>query len=132
MRAKAAATANMSADEARRIAVDWAKAAATSDEAANRHAREDGTTAPSNRSWAKMVKDGRVSMVPPTTVDVRAVREKIGLSQAEFAGRFGFTVAAVRQWEQGRRLPQGPARILLTVIAREPRAVERALTLAAE
>jgi putative transcriptional regulator len=79
-----------------------------------------------------MISDGRAAVVPPSTVNVRAIRESLGLSQVEFAKRFGFTAAAVRQWEQGRRQPQGPARVLLTVIAQEPRAVQRALAIAAE
>jgi putative transcriptional regulator len=70
---------------------------------------------------------GRLRVVPPTTVDVRAIREKLHLSQSAFAARFGFTAASVRQWEQGRRQPQGPARVLLTIIDREPVAVQRAL-----
>ena len=78
-----------------------------------------------------MVREGQVAVVPPT-VDVKTIREGLGLSQAEFAKRFGFTAAAVRQWEQGRRQPHGPARVLLTVIAQEPRAVQRALAMAAE
>lgn len=59
--------------------------------------------------------------------DVAALRRRLRLSQAEFATRFGFSVATVRNWEQGRVLADGPARILLTVIANEPRAVIRAL-----
>jgi putative transcriptional regulator len=69
----------------------------------------------------------RVRAVPPAEVDVRAIREKLKLSQPEFAARFGFTAASVRQWEQGRRHPHGPARVLLTIIAKEPNAVRRAL-----
>ena len=49
------------------------------------------------------------------------------MSQALFAGRFGFTVTAVRNWEQGRRQPDLAARALLMVIDREPDAVHRAL-----
>jgi putative transcriptional regulator len=64
----------------------------------------------------------------PETVDVRAIRARTGLSQARFAARFGFTVDAVRNWEQGRRSPEGPARVLLRVIDRDPEAVCRALT----
>jgi putative transcriptional regulator len=64
---------------------------------------------------------------PPAKVDVQSIRKKLQLSQAEFAARFGFTAAAVRQWEQGRRQPHGPARVLLTIIDREPNAVRRAL-----
>lgn len=63
----------------------------------------------------------------PETVDVRAIRLRLGLSQTEFAARYGFTVNAVRNWEQGRRRPVGPARMLLKVIEREPEAVDRAL-----
>jgi putative transcriptional regulator len=79
-----------------------------------------------------MVREGRITLVPPTKVEVRTIREKLGLSQSEFAAHFGFTAAAVRQWEQGRRQPHGPARVLLTIIAREPGAVSRALKTAAE
>jgi putative transcriptional regulator len=64
----------------------------------------------------------------PPTSDVRAIRDRLGLSQAEFAHRFGFGLATVRNWEQGRRVPHGPARILLKVIEREPDAVARALS----
>jgi putative transcriptional regulator len=60
-------------------------------------------------------------------VDVRAVRTRLGLSQPKFAAMFRVSVATVRNWEQGRRRPEGPARVLLTVIEREPDAVRRAL-----
>jgi putative transcriptional regulator len=63
----------------------------------------------------------------PTTIDVRAIRQKLGLSQSKFATRFGFTAATVRNWEQGRTQPDGPARVLLAVIAHHPEAVEDAL-----
>ncbi len=63
----------------------------------------------------------------PEQVDVRAIRRRLGLSQARFAARFGFTLDAVQNWEQGRRRPEGAARILLRVIEHEPQAVERAL-----
>ncbi|MCA3450339.1 MAG: helix-turn-helix domain-containing protein [Rhodobacter sp.] len=60
-------------------------------------------------------------------VDVRAVRESLRLSQEEFALRFGFSLGTLRGWEQGRRHPDGPSRILLRVIMHDPKAVERAL-----
>lgn len=63
----------------------------------------------------------------PETVDVAKIRKHSGLSQAAFAARYGLPVATVRDWEQGRRLPEGAARAYLTVIAREPDAVARAL-----
>jgi putative transcriptional regulator len=71
----------------------------------------------------------RVTIVQVPQVDVRQVRRRLGLSQAEFAGKFGFSAASVRNWEQGRRRPEGPARVLLAVIDRHPEAVEDALRL---
>lgn len=118
---------SISEREAKAAKIDWAKVAATSEADITRQAREDRTRPPQDRAWRHMVNAGRVTVVPPTQVDVRAIREKLRLSQSEFAARFGFTASAVRQWEQGRRYPHGPARVLLTIIAREPNAVRRAL-----
>ncbi len=78
------------------------------------------------RAYGRGGREGFATHVP-AKVDVRAIRRKTGLSQAMFAGRFGFTVAAVRNWEQGRRQPDLAARALLMVIDREPDAVHRAL-----
>lgn len=64
--------------------------------------------------------------VPPV-VDVKAIRGRLGFTQAAFAARFGFSSGAVRDWEQGRRRPEASARVLLTVIEKEPEAVMRAL-----
>jgi putative transcriptional regulator len=60
-------------------------------------------------------------------IDVKAIREKISLSQSEFAKLFGLSKRTLEHWEHGRRVPSGPARAFLTVIAREPDAVRRAL-----
>jgi putative transcriptional regulator len=76
-------------------------------------------------AWSK-APPGRIYR-PPEELDVRAVRRKTGLTQAAFAARFGFTLGAVRDWEQGRRRPEAAARTLLIVIDRETAAVERAL-----
>ena len=55
--------------------------------------------------------------------DVAAIREEYGLSQAKFAALLGISVRTLQNWEQGRRHPHGPARVLLKVAARHPRAV---------
>jgi len=68
--------------------------------------------------------------VPPR-VDVAKVRAKLKLSQRKFADRFGLDVTAVQAWEQGRRRPDRAALVLLTIIDREPEAVQRALRHAA-
>ena len=60
-------------------------------------------------------------------VDVKAIRARLGMSQDAFATTFGFSVAALRDWEQRRRVPRGPARALLQIIDREPEAARRAL-----
>jgi putative transcriptional regulator len=63
----------------------------------------------------------------PEHLDVRAIRQKIKMSQREFARHFGVNKRTVQDWEQGRRHPSGLARALLVVIDREPEAVYRAL-----
>ena len=67
---------------------------------------------------------------PPAAVDVRAIRDRTGLSQPNFAKRFGFSVSAVREWEQGRRQPEAAARVLLLVIASKPEVVDEVLAAA--
>ncbi len=62
---------------------------------------------------------------PP--VDVKAVRRRLGKSQAEFARMIGVSVSTLQNWEQGRRRPEGPARALLRVAAANPEAVAAAL-----
>lgn len=64
--------------------------------------------------------------VPPD-IDVRALRQKLKLSQTAFARRFGFSAARIRDWEQGRSKPDGAVRAYLIVIERDPQAVDRAL-----
>ena len=63
----------------------------------------------------------------PAMIDVKAIRAKLGLTQEQFAARFGFSINTLRHWEQGLRQPEGPARAYLLVIDREPEAVEKAL-----
>ena len=60
--------------------------------------------------------------------DVQATRQRLRKSQSEFAMMIGVSVATLRNWEQGRRLPGGPARALLKVAAEQPEAVRRALS----
>ena len=55
--------------------------------------------------------------------EVREIRETYDLSQAEFAALLGISVDTLQNWEQGRRSPAGPARVLLQVVAKHPEAV---------
>jgi putative transcriptional regulator len=63
----------------------------------------------------------------PAVVDVASIRARTGLSQPAFAKRVGVPVATLRNWEQGHRKPQGPARVLLALLDRNPRIVEETL-----
>jgi putative transcriptional regulator len=60
---------------------------------------------------------GRVITLPP----IAEIRTKVGLSQAEFARLLGVSVRTLQEWEQGRRVPSGPARTLLAIANRNPK-----------
>ena len=64
----------------------------------------------------------------PRPVDVKALRAKVGMTQEQFAARFGFSTATLRHWERGDRTPHGPALVLLNVIDHNPAAVIEALS----
>ncbi|HXN50193.1 MAG TPA: helix-turn-helix domain-containing protein [Bryobacteraceae bacterium] len=79
-------------------------------------------------AWTRGENDrAHVTLVHIPEVNVRNVRRKMGLSQAQFATRFGLPPATLRNWEQGRARPDVPTRVLLAVIAKHPEAVEDAL-----
>jgi putative transcriptional regulator len=63
----------------------------------------------------------------PPEIDVKELRRRLGLTQQQFATAFGFSLARLRDWEQGRSRPDGALRSYLRVIEREPKAVRRAL-----
>lgn len=60
---------------------------------------------------------GRITTVPP----VSEIRARVGLSQSEFARLLGVSVRTLQEWEQGRRAPSGPARMLLTIAHKNPK-----------
>jgi putative transcriptional regulator len=67
----------------------------------------------------------------PPGGDVAAIRQRTGLSQAAFARQIGVSVGTLRNWEQGRRCPDGPARVLLALLDKDPLIVARTLSQAA-
>lgn len=71
--------------------------------------------------------DSAPSPTAATVPVVRDLRRRAKLTQAEFAARLGVPLETIRNWEQGKRSPRGPARALLTVIAHEPDMVFAAL-----
>ncbi len=117
--------AKHSADQTRRKARVDRKALATTTEAdIARHATEDGTT-DAAAAFETARAEGRARAVTP--LDVAAIRAKTGLSQDRFAHAFQISPHTLRNWEQGRRVPDGPARALLLAIDRDPEALMRAL-----
>ncbi len=104
--------------------VDWTRVAQTGEAAIVDQAAADPDTAPlfTDRELARARR-----VIPPGKLDVRTIRRRLGLSQVQFAARFGFSVETIRNYEQGHRKPAGPARALLSVIAAEPDAITRAL-----
>ena len=69
----------------------------------------------------------QVTVVQVPRTDVREIRRGMGSSQSQFAAKFGFPLATLQNWEQGRARPDTPTRVLLAVIARHPEAVEDVL-----
>ena len=63
----------------------------------------------------------------PAEIDTRAIRKALGMTQAQFATKHGFSIGAVRDWEQGRAMPDQSTRAFLKVIAAAPDVVERVL-----
>lgn len=76
--------------------------------------------------WKKGKKTGaRVRQY--TAMDVALIRKKTGLTQKEFSGVFLIPLSTLRQWEQGKRVPQGPAQALLRIIDKDAEAAVWAL-----
>jgi len=97
--------------------IDRDKVNATTEADIERWKREDGID-DSQLGPARYVRVGP---------DVGLLRQRLGLSQEAFADRFHLSLRTVQDWEQRRRVPEGPALVLLQVIERDPQAVERAL-----
>jgi len=73
---------------------------------------------------------GDTTAVRATTIpriDVGEIRRRLKMTQAEFSRAFGLSLDSVKNWEQGHRVPEGPAKVLLAVIAKDPQAVQNAL-----
>ena len=83
------------------------------------------------RSFAKGKPTAGAKVHLRRRVDVSAIRARTGLSQEAFARRIGVSVGTLRNWEQGRRSPDGPAKVLLSLLERDPGIVERTLSKAA-
>ncbi len=63
----------------------------------------------------------------PEKIDVRKIRARLKLSRTKFAAQFGFSPRTLQHWEQGDRRPQGPARVLLLLLQRDPQTIKHIL-----
>ena len=72
--------------------------------------------------------DAAPDMAPD--IDVRAIREAIGMTQVDFAATYEFSVRTVQEWERGAKRPSGPARTLLRAIKADPEGLRKALAAA--
>lgn len=97
-----------------KLAVDQAKLSAVTDDDIRRHAIEDG-------------EDPDAPLGFDLVIPVRAVRRKLGMSQAEFARAFRIPIGTIRNWEQNRVPPDPAARALLTILYRQPEAALKAI-----
>lgn len=107
------------ADRAQLAAID-----ATSEAEAGRQAAEDGAPDPDTLEWR--------TVRPWNGARITALRERLGLTRAQFAAAYGLPPRTVQEWEQNRREPDQSARSYLTVIEREPETVRRFYEGAAE
>jgi putative transcriptional regulator len=71
---------------------------------------------------------GAIIHEPSASIDVKAVRKQVGMTQAQFAASLCISLGTLQRWERGDRMPRGPALVLLHVVAKEPKAVLRALS----
>lgn len=82
-------------------------------------------------AWTKG-NEGAARLIPwraPTSVDVKAIRAKLGMTQREFAACFGLPLESLRNWEQDKRVPETTARVLLRLIDNDPEYVRKALAI---
>jgi putative transcriptional regulator len=102
---------------------NWEKVKSLTEKQVIAAAKSDPDAKPLTRAQLKKFK--RVN--PPKEIDVKAIREKLHVSQKEFASYFGVSVRTIQEWEQHRRTPTTIARNFLKVIEKAPKAVLKAL-----
>ncbi len=103
---------------------DWKKLKAMTEKEIMAAAKSDPDAQPLTAAQLKKFK--RVQ--PAQAIDVKMIRNKLHLSQEQFANYFGVSIRTVQEWEQHRRTPTATARNFLKVIEREPKAVQKALS----
>jgi putative transcriptional regulator len=103
----------------RRGKTDWKRLAAMTDDEVTLAARSDPDAQPLTRAQLS-----RMRRVPR----VKVLRQRLAMTQAQFAAAFHLPISTLRDWEQHRSTPDAPARALLLAIERDPEAMRRLLT----
>ncbi|MFP5514756.1 MAG: helix-turn-helix domain-containing protein [Alphaproteobacteria bacterium] len=101
-------------------AVDWERIDAMTDEDIARQIAENADAAP---DLSEVPPDALRVVHPEGGISVRGIRAKLNLTQRAFAARFGFNLATLRDWEQGRYQPDAATQTLLFVIEKDPELV---------
>jgi putative transcriptional regulator len=115
---KNASTTKTTPDKAKPSKTNWSRFDAMTEAQRHQAALDDPDARPlTEADFARMKR----------TPQVRIIRRALGLSQEDFAARYHIPIGTLRDWEQGRATPDQAARAYLTVIARDPEAVRRAL-----
>ncbi len=110
------------------VAVDWQAVDAMTDQEIARQVRAnpDAARIMGKGEVLRKLRSGKARLVVPSP-DVAEIRKSLGMSQSEFAETFLLQVSTVRNWEQGRNVPDGPAALYLQLIRNRPREIRRAL-----
>lgn len=98
---------------------DWAAVEALTEEQLHANALSDPDSQPIPRGTDEELAKLGLHRIP----NVKKLRDRLGLTQEAFAATYRIPIGTLRDWEQGRKLPDAPARAYLTVIARNPKAV---------
>jgi putative transcriptional regulator len=108
--------------------IDWKAFDAMTDREIARQVRANPDAAPIMRKGEllRKLRDGKARLVIPPP-DVAEIRRSLGMSQAKFAAAYMLQVSTVRNWEQGRNVPEGPAALYLQLIRSKPREIRKAL-----
>lgn len=109
-------------------AIDWKAIDALSDRDIARQVRGNRDAAPilGKGELLRKLRGGQARVVMPAP-DVAEIRKSLGMSQSEFAQTYLLQVSTVRNWEQGRNVPDGPAALYLQLIRNKPREIRKAL-----
>ncbi|MFC1770932.1 helix-turn-helix domain-containing protein [Candidatus Margulisiibacteriota bacterium] len=104
---------------------NWDKLRELSNDEINEKAKSDKDAKPLTKSQLSKFK--HVEPINDNDLDIKAIRNKLHVSQAKFAMYFGVSARTIQEWEQHRRKPSGAAKYFLKVIEQEPEAIQRAL-----